>query len=490
MGGDADVIRRFPINFRPPKAPTTTVVKDTTTMTYAELGIVDTNAGNVYTADEVNAAKAEIAALDKVVSDELALIEEEAIDLVDRLNDANIAPHDYREGVEEYVQLKASPLARIEAKVNSRIDKPTLAKKVSSLKSRLNPAEVTVVLNLTQAGGRRATHKDGAQDPDPGRLHTQISKNQIVIPGAKEQSVYMVPTADSIAHIKDVGVDALRAPGGLSDEKLHWVVNALVGADADRPGTSAAWFPLLDRAAACWAHIKPNTARAWIKHAFLAKGTKLGAHYAGMYGELSEAVETIASGQLLPGTKLTMGKNKLREQVPGLKANTPKTQDVDIAYHAGSGERYYVEVKADPETIVNKIGEDEDKSKGIHREAEVLDPELRTTPDQVLSYQSTKRTHEAKATSKHYGTGAKRIIMVYSTRRTDGWLAVFTSKAARRLIKHEFHLRLGKCLMDAPAMTKMQDYVDAATKPMSKPEIEDWVKTESARPPEELLATL
>jgi hypothetical protein len=206
-----------------------------------------------------------------------------------------------------------------------------------------------------------------------------------------------------------------------------------------------------------------------------------------MYGELIEAIEIIEGGQLAATTKLTLGKHKRRDIVPALKKNAPVTQDVDIAFHHRSGQRYYVEVKADPETIVNKIGIDEDKSKdGVVNDLAVADRTLLTTPDQVLSYESTKVTHEAKTTSKHYPRG-KQIILIYSSRKTDRWLQIFTSKAARRLVKHQFHLQIGSCLMDAPTMTAVQNKVDLAIVGLSDVQIADWVTAQSITHPSDYL---
>ena len=452
-------------------------------MTHAELVAVESNAGS-YTKEEVEASQREHERLDKALTDELTLIGDEALALVDELNDVDIDPAEFRAKVEDFTAAQGRRHPPHRAGDRSPDPEEGPRRQGEGAPDATHPTQVLVVESLMKSGGSRVT----GNDPDPGQLQARILSNPIKFPGAKDVVSYVAPTDESKKHVADKGIDALRVPGALGDSQLHWVVNALIAADADEPGTSAGWFALLDFAAPCWPAVKAGSAKDWIKHALLIKGKAAGSHYRGMFGEQVAAIEFIESGDLAKGTQLTLGKHKARERVPALKKNTPATQDVDISFHHRSGERYYVEVKADPQTIVNKIGVDEDKSKdGVVNDLLVADRTLLTTPDQVLSYQSTKVTHEAKPTSKHYKPGMKRIVLIYASRVTTRWLLIFTSKAARRLVKHDFHLQLGPCVMDAGMMTAVQTKVDLAIKGLSEPEIDDWVTTTSLTAPDKFL---
>jgi hypothetical protein len=240
------VVQRFPVKYRPAGGSSTVVAKDTTTMTYAELNEVVADAAKVYTADEVREAGIERDRLDALITAELSRIAVEAVALVDELNDTAIDPGVFRLKVEAYLALVKSIFNRVRLAGEARVNPSEIGEKSKALKSQLGPAEKQVVLNLLQSGGVREKGKE--KDPDPLLLAKQSMATPVTMPGAKAVVNYLAPTAESNAHVGDAGIVALRVPGALADAQLHWVINALVEADKDEPGTSARWFHLLDEA--------------------------------------------------------------------------------------------------------------------------------------------------------------------------------------------------------------------------------------------------
>ena len=147
-----------------------------------------------------------------------------------------------------------------------------------------------------------------------------------------------------------------------------------------------------------------------------------------------------------------------------MKQNPKKpttTQEIDLSFHGSDGQRHYHEVKADPDTIVSKIGGDEAKSALTPDLDGPLSDELKKTPDQVLSYASARDHHELNALSsaERYPDG-KSIVLMYVSPNTRNWLRIFTTKAGRRLLDHEFDSRLGAITFNATQLAQVQARVD------------------------------
>ena len=479
------IIRRTSINFRNPSPPPDTLAKDTDTMTVADLDQVVKDGKPIYTEADHKAA------IDARIGREIAAIKAEAVVFIDTLNDPSVATDKYSEAVQKIFDLHKSVMPRLIKALQGKAPADQLKKIAEDVLSTVGQASLESRRGLTESGGewkQSKVTKDPAADP----LKKHIGSTQIKFVGAKGFSNHLAPTAESKSHVADPGIAALQKFCGISAEQLHWVVNALLEADREKSGSDIwkRWSDLLTEMALCWTEIKPASAKDWTTKALLPTGTKLATHYLGMFAELAEAHKIITSGQLLPGTQLTLGKVKKRDKHPAMKKAAPEDQDVDISFHHKGGTRHYVEVKADPATIVDKIGEDEKKKELVDDSLKVSDPDLASTPDQVLSYANAKKTHEAKVSKKgRYATG-KKIVLTYSTRKTKNWLCIFTSKAALRLITHGFELQLADCRMDGPTLLKVQDYVTRQTATMSKPDKESWVATQSATSPEDFIKSL
>ena len=488
-------LRRMLIKYRAPGLPDVED-KESTAMTIAELDDVIAAKPGIYSELELNEC------LEQRIERELELIDKENLSLVNQLNDVAVQPAAYRANVDKLFQIEKELVPRLIRVTQGKKKQGDLAGKAKRIKEHSFPATQQAEQKLKAAGGSRGPH---GVDPNAATLTTKVKEKPVPYKGATAVSAYLEPTDDSKKHVGDPGLRALVDFCGFREVELHWVVNALVGAKPTRPPSTDDWYALLDRFAKHWLSVKEQSRIAWAKHALLPTGVGLGPHYRGQFAELVEALNIIEAGQLRKGTQLTLGKDKQRPKVAALKENSKDTQDIDITLHHESGVRHYVEVKADPRTIVDKIGGDEDKTitdssavvrQGVQNPADpslALDPDLLTTPDQVLSYEATKVSHELKApnTTKpnKYPTG-KTIVMMYSSPSLKDWLVIFTSKAARRLIKHHFELRLAGFQMNAVALQKIQDYVDAKTAHLDERMKKDWATTNSGTKPSDLLSGL
>ena len=225
-----------------------------------------------------------------------------------------------------------------------------------------------------------------------------IKAKRVPYPGVADASVinYRQPTDASRAALARPD-QALKAHG-FADEDLHHAVNALDTAykpSGDHAEQVERWLQMLDAMVPLWTHVKPDSAAAWLSKALLPNGTSLWAHFKGMLGELWETHRVLAEKEFAPGTQIRMGKDKLRPESQGMKQNAKPTttQDIDLSFHGADGKRHYHEIKADPDTIVGKIGGDEAKAAVIGGTATgTAADELNATPDQVLSYASALRT--------------------------------------------------------------------------------------------------
>jgi hypothetical protein len=477
------MLARVHVDFIPDRSEMS-VTRATTTeaMTDSELEDVIANAGAPYGSAQVDGAKEEldkrktaigqpaIELVQSLLKPEIDDIAKKAIAIVDELNTHSTSDLRFDALFEELKALRAGVFQRFKTALTGKTHNP----------AALNEVRANVTKPIAHAVTRVGTIRN--QITATKTRDELIDEEPIVYPGAKTLLViqYDDPTIASTLAISRPGVQALKAHG-FSDPELHHTYNALAQGyklSGDCAAQIERWLSKLDAMATLWADVKPESAKAWLRKALLPKGTSLWAHYKGMFGELWETHRVLAEGDFEPGTKIRMGKDKLRPETTGMKQNAKPTttQDIDLSFHGADGKRHYHEVKADPDTIVGKIGGDETKAAVLGAPSE----ELKNTPDQVLSYASARDAHQLKPskTPDRYPTG-KSIVLMYVAPSSRNWLRIFTSKAGRRLIDHGFELRVGATTFDATSLALVQAKVDTVA-PKDDPARDVWARTNSA----------
>lgn len=479
----ARVLARSRMNYIPDRAKMSdTVDLEIGDMTEAQLQDVIQHAGKPYSKKDVQEARnvlLEKHPPSKTVLDATALLlqptidtmDQEARDLVDKLNDPARTDSEFTADATALLKLKTGAYAKFNAALSKQAyDERALVKlrlaSTSPIETALDRVN-QIKKNLPQRA-------------------ELLKKKRIPYPGVADASVinYRQPTTESNAALVRPGIQALKGHG-FADEDLHHAFNALDAAYAlssDHADQVERWLQMLDAMVPLWTHVKPDSAAAWLSKALLPKGTTLWAHFKGMFGELWETHRVLSTNEFAPGTQIRMGKDKLRPETQGMKQNAKPTttQDIDLSFHGADGKRHYHEIKADPDTIVGKIGVDETKDAVIAGTATGADAAaLDTTPDQILSYASTRDEHESKASKdpSRY-TAGKEIVLMYVAPITRNWLRVFTSKAGQRLIAHRFGLRIGATSFDTAELIQVQAKVDKLAPP-ADPARDDWAKANS-----------
>ena len=195
---------------------------------------------------------------------------------------------------------------------------------------------------------------------------------------------------------------------------------------------------LLDTYAQDWQFVKPGTITRFFDT--MSKGGTW-TIFKGSFSELAELHRVVSSGALAQGTKLSLGKDKDRPITAAMKADTKPTQDVDITFTGAEGYRHYHEVKADPDTLVDKIG-------GQPAEAY-----------QAISYAETKRTRELKYGQGKSKSKAKGVRVVWITPSRKNWTVIFEGGAVDRLIENRFELIVSNVHFDAVGLDQVRTLV-------------------------------
>ncbi len=512
----AVMIARMQIQYVPDRTNMSAKVKTSTmAMTDAELHDVVANLLVPYTASEVRGAKtelderarighsgprlmvtaktprtgpdpAEVLKVQALVQPTMDRIDSEAAAIVDVLNEPATLDADFTQKFLELKKLKVDVFKDFNDAIGSAtVDEPALKAVRADFVSRLNIA-VTRTAEIVRDA------------PTTKERVAMLAKKAIKYPGAKTLMVknYEAPTTESTIAVSRPGVVALKTLG-FTDSELHHVVNAIrqgYEKSNDPDAMVERWLVKLDEMAGLWSRVKPGSAEAWLRKALLPKGTDLYAHFKGMYGELWETHRVLAESEVAAGTLIRMGKDKVRPEAPGMKAAATTTQDIDLSFHGVEGRRHYHEIKADPDTIVGKIGGDEAKTAVVAGPLGPPDPVLASTPDQVLSYASARDAHNLKSATRY--PGGKNIVLMYVSPGTKNWLRIFTSKAAQRLIAHGFELRVADVLFDAALLTLVQAKVNKEAPPGPGDVRDDWARdhsglaTHAYYDPKKYLATL
>ena len=260
------------------------------------------------------------------------------------------------------------------------------------------------------------------------------------------------------ADVRRPGIGELKTRFGFTDGEVQHAVNLIYGGFMTGAPEINAWLMLLDQMQPLWPQVKQDSAKVWLRKTLLLNTTgKTKTHLLGMYSELFEAHRILTSHELAPHAQLRMGKDKVRPTDTLTGTRPPITQDVDLSFHAADGTRHYTEVKAFPSAVVEKIGKD--------------------THEQLLSHAAARDYHAGKA-SPRYAAG-KTVVVTYATDKTNDWLTIFTSKAGRRLITSNVHLRVGAVHMDIPLLKRIQTQVNLDTFGMNPMQKAAWATANS-----------
>ncbi|RKH42663.1 hypothetical protein [Corallococcus sicarius] len=206
-----------------------------------------------------------------------------------------------------------------------------------------------------------------------------------------------------------------------------------------------------------------------------------------VYGAFSEVVDlffSLVRSVDLPSSRISApSKNKVftLDKVPlggRIDVGALKEQDVDRT-EILEGIKYYVEVKADVHTAVQKHSPGQQKDSGetvqFRRvtDTEVSDDEKFGTAQQLLRILAVVKHREGKVSTKPSALDIMERRPAVSILKSAAWLELFTSGTARVYVRLGFHLFMGDVRFTPQEMDKVATLVNQGMIP--------WCEKEASR---------
>lgn len=256
-------------------------------------------------------------------------------------------------------------------------------------------------------------------------------------------------------------LDPLVLAGASKDHLLALCFNLTL----NLPATTDAVMGALHALRGDWNRIKSDSVKRIGEE--LSKPKKWN-EFKGVLGELGALDLLLRDNQLAPGHQIRVGKYK---KLPEKNVRGLAQQDVDISFRDPGDFRHHVEVKYDPETLVNKIVPLKEiqalnlpmfpTDKGKEKLVEEVG-QYQGLPKQAVAYELTRVYHSELKPRSSAKPAPKGHFVTWVVPVTHKWMLIFVSSAAEKLAALKQYLRLGPFLLSPEQLIKVQNSVRLA----------------------------